>query len=176
MKKFITAALIAFISLTGFAQERHEMHDKEGMHDKDGMRKEHQMEKLSPEQHNELMLKKMTLDLDLNTSQQKEIGKIIADQSAKRKDHMKKMKEKMDKKEEPSSDEIFEMKSKMLDDKIAMKEKMKKILTPEQYKKWEKSEKDHHKGMNKKMMHKGCEMNSHKGCEKDSHKECKMKK
>lgn len=167
MKKLITAVLIAAISITGFAQEKHESHEKNEKHDCK-MHEGHKMEKFTPEQRNQLMLKKMTLELDLNSTQQKEMSKIISDQSAKKEAHMKKMKEKMDKKEEPTSDEIFEMKSKMLDDKIEMKEKMKKILTPEQYKKWEKSKKDHHKAMEKKMMH--------KGCEKDSHKECKMKK
>ena len=39
---------------------------------------------MSIEQRNQLQLKKMTMDLDLNENQQKEMSKLIAEQSAKR--------------------------------------------------------------------------------------------
>ncbi|WP_418262214.1 hypothetical protein [Flavobacterium faecale] len=135
MKKIITTALIAIISITGYAQEKQERHGKhEGQ----------PMEQFTPEQRQELMLKKMTLELDLTTSQQKDMSKIIGEQSAKREAQMKNRKAKTEK---PTSDEIFAMKSKMLDEQIAMKAKMKKILSPEQFTKWEKLKDHHHKGM-----------------------------
>jgi hypothetical protein len=44
-------------------------------------RKRADIEKLTPEQRNQLAIKKMTLELRLNDSQQKEMSKIIAEQS-----------------------------------------------------------------------------------------------
>lgn len=137
MKKFATIALLAIISVSSYAQEKK---DRPRRHDG------HQMEKFTPEQRNELMLKKMTLELDLNASQQKEMGKIIAEKTAKREAHLKDRKAKTEK---PTSDEIFKMKSKMLDEQIAMNAKMKKLLSPEQFKKWDELKKHHHEGMRK---------------------------
>jgi hypothetical protein len=132
MKKLIVLALLV-VGLTAFAQE------KKGHH------KKNKMERFSPEQQNQLELKKMTLELDLNADQQKAMSKIIAEKSVKREamkaEHMEKMKK-------PTADERFEMKNKMLDEQIAMKEKMRKILNPEQFKKWENK-----KGDRKEMMH-----------------------
>lgn len=137
MKKFATIALLAIISVSSYAQEKK---DRPRRHEG------HQMEKFTPEQRNELMLKKMTLELDLNASQQKEMGKIIAEKTAKREAHLKDRKAKTEK---PTSDEIFKMKSKMLDEQIAMNAKMKKLLSPEQFKKWDELKKQHHEGMRK---------------------------
>jgi hypothetical protein len=135
MKKIITTALIAIISITGYSQERKE---RQGKHHGNPM------EKFTPEQRHELMLKKMTLELDLNASQQKEMSKIIAEQGAKKEAFMKDRKAKTEK---PTSDEMFAMKSKMLDEQIAMKARMKKLLAPEQFIKWEKMKKHHDQGM-----------------------------
>lgn len=141
MKKLITIALIAIMGVSSYTQER-----------KEGQRRPERnpMEKFTPEQRNELMLKKMTLELDLNASQQKEMSKIIAEQGAKREAHLKDRKAKTAK---PTSDEIFEMKSKMLDEQIAMKGKMKKILSPEQFKKWDDLKKHHRQDMKKHERH-----------------------
>lgn len=126
MKNLIITALLV-IGMSTFAQDKKEM-----------QRRPHrfEMEKFSPEQRNQLMLKKMILELDLNARQQEQIGQIIAEKSAKREEmraHHKEMK-KNDKK--PTADERFAMKNKMLDDQILMKAKMKKILSPEQFEKW----------------------------------------
>jgi Spy/CpxP family protein refolding chaperone len=122
MKKLIIAALLV-VGLSAFAQ------DKEMGKSPDRA----PMEKLTPEQHNELMLKKMTLDLDLNAKQQEQMKKIIAEQSVKREAMRAARKANQEK---PTTDERFTMKSKMLDEQIAMKNKMKNILTPEQFEKW----------------------------------------
>lgn len=158
MKKLITIALIAIMGVSSYAQEKQQ---RPARHDGNPM------EKFTPEQRNQLMLKKMTLDLDLNDSQQKEMGKIIAEQSAKREAHLKDRKSKTEK---PTSDEIFKMRSNMLDEQIAMNAKMKKVLSPDQYKKWDEMKKQHRenfrknhredmrqhdrRGMKKGMMHK----------------------
>ena len=120
MKKvFIVALLI--IGLTSYAQNRRERSSRQ------------QMEQLTPEQRNELQLKKMTLALDLNAKQQEQISQIIAEQSAKRVAMRADRKAKM----EAAKAERFAMKNKMLDEQIEMKNKMKSILSPDQYTKWE---------------------------------------
>lgn len=125
-KKLIIATLLV-VGLTAFAQGGKQMENKP---------ERGQMEKMSPEQRNQLMLKKMTLKLDLNAKQQEQVKQIIAEQSAKR-DTMKT--ERMARKqndEKPTADERFAMQSKMLDNQIAMQNKMKNILTQEQFKDW----------------------------------------
>lgn len=142
MKKIIVVALL-IVGMTGFAQERRQMRSDKT-----------EMEQLTPEQRNQLHLKKLTLDLDLNATQQKEMSKIIAEQSAKREAAMAERKASKDANKKIKADERFARKNKMLDEKIAMKERMKKILNPEQMKKWEEM-KEHKEGaMHKKMMHK----------------------
>lgn len=122
MKKLIIAALLV-IGVTAFAQDA-KLPEKQPK------------EKMTVEQRNELQLKKMTLDLDLNAAQQKEIGKLIAERSMKRQAALEERQKNKDVK--PTEDERFAKQKQMLDDKIAMKEKMKKILSPEQFEKWEK--------------------------------------
>ena len=110
MKKLILAIALVMTTLT-FAQDR-----KQGR------------EKLTPEQQSELHVKKMTLDLDLDAQQQKEVKTIFLEQAKKREAKMAEMKAKREKGEKPSADERFEMKNEMLDNQIEMKAKMKKIL------------------------------------------------
>ena len=141
MKKLIIAALLV-VGMTSFAQDKKQM----GRHHRD------EMEKFTPEQRNQLMLKKMTLELNLNASQQKEMSKIIAENSAKREARMKEMKANADSSTKPTSDEMFARKNRMLDEQIAMKETMKKILNPEQFKKWEDMKGKRHHGMKNRMM------------------------
>jgi hypothetical protein len=123
MKKLFVLALL-IVGTTIVAQERN--------------RKQHgnEMEQFTPEQQSQLMLKKMTLELDLNDSQQKEMSAIISDKMAKKQAHKAEMKSKKEKGIRPSSDERFAMKSKMLDEQIADKKRMEKILTPKQFEKW----------------------------------------
>lgn len=119
MKKLILAMTLVMTTLT-YAQDR-----KQGR------------EQLTPEQQTELQVKQMTLDLDLDDKQQKEIKTILLEQAKKREAKMAEMKAKREKGEKLTSDEKFAMKNEMLDNQIDLKAKMKKILKPEQYKKWE---------------------------------------
>lgn len=122
MKKLIIAALL-ILSMSAFAQNKKEMEKRQGRSE---------MEKLTPGQHNELMLKKMTLELDLNAKQQEQMKQVIAEQTVKR----EAMKAERKAKQEKKSDERFAMKSKMMEDQIVMKNKMKSILSSEQFEKW----------------------------------------
>lgn len=133
MKKLILAIALVATTLT-FAQDR-----KQGR------------QKLTPEQQTELQVKKMTLDLDLDAKQQKEIKVILLEQAKKREAKMAEMKVKREKGEKPSADEKFEMKNKMLDNQIENKAQMKKILKPEQFKKWEEKQSERKKNQSEKV-------------------------
>ncbi|MEO8516299.1 MAG: hypothetical protein ABI426_06125 [Flavobacterium sp.] len=137
MKKMALAlALVLGFSTLTFAQEK-----KQAVKEN--------TEKLTIEQRNQLRLKKMTLDLDLNASQQKEVAAVIADQSSKREAKMAEMKEKKATQKKPTADEKFAMENKRLDNQIEMKAKMKKILNDKQMEKWENSHQKRRNHMHK---------------------------
>ena len=93
---------------------------------------------LSVEQHSELAIKKMTLALDLSTKQQNEIMPLLKAQATERKAAMEKRKEMRKNKTKPTADEMYAMKNKQLDNRIAFKNKMKDILNKDQFEKYEK--------------------------------------
>lgn len=119
------------VGITVLAQERNRRPLREGM------------EQFTPEQRSQLMVKKMTLELDLNDAQQKDISSMIADMGAKREAHKTAMMANKDKAVKPTSDERFAMRIKMLDEQIAMKRRMEKILSPKQYEKWTALKEEH---------------------------------
>ncbi len=94
--------------------------------------------RMSTEQRTQIMVKKMTLALDLNNEQQQAITKIMAVMG----DKMEKAKITREANKAAhkklSDDEIFAMKNQVLDQKIAMKQQLKAILTSQQFEKWEK--------------------------------------
>ncbi len=137
MKKVIVAVLLV-VGMTTFAQERGE-----------------KRERLTPEQKVELQIKKLKLDLDLNDKQTADIKKIVVEQVKKRDAKRAEFDTKRTKDVKPTPEEMFQNKSQMLDEKIAMKAEMKKILNAEQYEKWQKiqAEKSENKKEIAKKMH-----------------------
>lgn len=107
----------------------------------------------SNEQRTNLAVKKMTLALDLSEKQQDQIMPLIKAQATAKKEIMAKRKAMKESNSKPSVDEVFTMKSKILDDQIAMKTKMKEILKKEQFEKFEKMAKTR-RMRNQKMMSK----------------------
>ena len=83
----------------------------------------------TPEQRATLKAKKMTLMLDLNTSQQNKLEKLFLEntKSQKNKTDWKSM----------TSEEKFSSKNEYLDRRIENKAKIKQILTADQYDKWQ---------------------------------------
>ena len=121
MKKLIAVALLVS-SLSTFAQvEKKEKGDKEPM------------EKISPEKRGEREVKKMTKDLGLNESQQKEMKALFSEMNSKVEGDNKPSKE----------------------DRKAMKDKISKILTPEQNAKWEKIQEEKKEKMKERREEKG---------------------
>ncbi len=140
MKKLFVLALL-LVGTTIIAQERNRKHQG------------NEMEQFTPEQKSQLMLKKMTLELDLTEAQQKEMSAIISDNVAKKEAHKTEMKAKKEKGVKPTNDERFAMHMKMLDEQIAAKKSMQKILNAKQFDKWT-SLKEDHKG-DRQGKHKG---------------------
>ena len=139
MKKLALIVLLV-VGLSTYAQE-------EKKQERQGAARE----RLSPEQRNQLQLKKITLDLNLNESQQKEIAKILEEQSAKRQTEMATFKANKEKGVKPTAEERFAMKNKKLDEAIAVKAQVQKVLTPEQFKKWEDMKKENRENMKERM-------------------------
>lgn len=148
MKKLFVIALL-MAGTTIFAQERNRKHQG------------NEMEQFTPEQQSQLMLKKMTLDLDLNESQQKEMSTIISEKMAKKEAMKAEMKAKKEKGLKPSNDERFAMHMKMLDEQIATKKRVEKILNAKQFEKWSALH-EHHKG-NKPGKNKGNHQGKNQG-------------
>lgn len=107
-------------------------------------------EPLKPEQRAELQAKRMTLALDLNEKQQKDVQKLLIEKSKQRAEFRREHMAQRHAEKKPTADERFAMKSKMLDDRIAMKSEMKKILTPEQFSSLEKIKKEKHRELRKR--------------------------
>lgn len=124
---------LVMVGMTIFAQERNRK--QQG----------NQMEQFTPEQRSQLQIKQMTLNLDLNDAQQKEMKVVIADMNIKREAQRTAMKAMKEKAVKPTTDERFAMKMKMLDEQIAMKKRMEKILNPKQFEKWT-ALREEHKG------------------------------
>ena len=130
MKKLIVLALL-IVGTTIVAQERNRKHQG------------NEMEQFTPQQKSQLMLKKMTLELDLNDSQQKEMSAIISDKIAKKEAHKAEMKVMKEKGVRPTNDQRFAMQMKMLDEQIATKKRMEKILNAKQFDKWTSLKEEH---------------------------------
>lgn len=136
MKKVITTVLFAVLTMGVFAQGGNRMQKRAN---------------LTPDQMAELKTKRMTLALDLNDSQQKKVYTLNKRNAIERKKMMEERKAMRESDKRPTKEEVFEKKSKMLDKMIAHKAEMKKILTPEQYDKWQKmAKRKGHKMKNKR--------------------------
>ncbi len=124
----ILSVLVLLISFSAVGQPPHEGQKREKRMEK--------MKKMTPEQQATLWSKKMTLELDLNESQQEQVHALILNKVNKQKERRANRP-----KERPSDTEIYQMKVNQLDEKIAMKKAMKSILTPAQFEIWEKKTK-----------------------------------
>lgn len=136
MKKVVLLMLL-FAGFSITAQEGRDKQRRGGMDD------------LSAEQMATLQTKQMTLALDLNEKQQGEIQKVNLKQATERKAKMEARKSKKEATEnaKPSSEERYAMHNEKLDNDIARKADIKKILTQEQYTKWDKM--DHKRGVHR---------------------------
>lgn len=145
MKKLILIT-IALIGLQTIAQEQKKQRPNI-------QERNQKMMNLSAEEIATLRTKKLTLFLDLNESQQAKIQKINLENATKRKAMLteRKAKKASGEIQKPTQEQRYKMAITKLDHKIAMKAKMKNILSEAQYVKWEKAQmRMAMKGKNKK--------------------------
>ncbi|WP_396166077.1 Spy/CpxP family protein refolding chaperone [Flavobacterium sp.] len=119
MKKLLVAALLV-VGMTTFAQEQ----------------VKEQKAQLTPEQRVESQVKRMTKDLTLNEKQVQDVRAIVAKEVSKREENKAEMEARKAAGTKPSKEEMKARKAKFQEDEVAMDANMKKILTPEQYAKW----------------------------------------
>ena len=139
MKKLFVVALLV-VGLTTFAQEKEKKGDRKNM---------------SPEERTEMRVEKMTKELDLNETQQKQVKELLASQKENREEFIEKRKEIKETAEKATKEQRAEMKAKMEENKEAIKSKMKTILTDEQYKKWESNMEEKKEKMTERKERKG---------------------
>lgn len=144
MKKILLITL-ALISIEGIAQQR--------MQNIEGKRIAPKAIVLTPEESAELQTKRMTLHLDLNEFQQKEIYKLNLDNATKRlaTREANKAKRASGTMERPTKQDYLSRENAKLDNQIATKMKMNYILNSEQRAKWEKIQKEMDKNIDKVM-------------------------
>ena len=148
MKKIVALAAITLFGLNSYAQdvkkdsvksnrtEKKEMRVKpeaknklaNGKKDKAQFHKNNT--KLTPEQRNELRVKKLTLALNLTDKQQKKVL-ALNNETFKNRPQVKKG-------EKLTDEQIYQLKSQRLDNQISYKREMEKILSKEQFAQWEK--------------------------------------
>lgn len=110
---------------------------------------------LSVEQQTNLSLKKLNLMLDLTEKQQNELKPILLANATQRNAKREQMRNKRASGQKPSADEIYAMKSQQMDNQLAMKNNMKRILTKEQFEKFETMVAKQHANRNKRMFNNG---------------------
>ncbi|GLB52000.1 DUF4890 domain-containing protein [Neptunitalea chrysea] len=155
MKKLLVLATILVTTVAmaqGNFQEK--VKGRDGKDPRPGF--ERMMEDFTPEQIATLKTKRLTLALDLTEKQQKELLKVNTKMATKRKAKFEAMKTKREKAkdgefERPTAEERFAMENERLDEQIAFKNKMKSILTDEQYQKWYTMREQRKEGMKKHM-------------------------
>jgi len=124
MKKLIVAAMLV-VGMTTFAQEKNAKPLVKAS------------EKIDAKQRADENLKKLTEELKLSDVQQKQMTEVIADYSAKRQAAIAERKANIENKTKFTAEDSNKRNDERKAEKQAYKEKVKSILTAEQYAKWE---------------------------------------
>lgn len=111
--------------------------------------KKHYREHFTTEQRAQLKAKRMTLALDLNEKQQKDVKQLFIENGKAHAEFIKQYKTERQDGKKLTNDEKFAVKSRILDDRIAMNNNMKKILNDKQFEKFEQMKARKHHGMAK---------------------------
>ena len=125
MKKTISLLAI-LLSLNMFAQKM------------DDAPKNRKLPKFTAEQNATLKSKQMTLHLDLNQKQQKQVYGLILKQEKSKEQFRKKRRTAFINGERPTKEDQYNRMNKGLDSKIYFQKKLKNILNEKQYSEWKK--------------------------------------
>ncbi len=127
MKKLIFV-LALFVGVSNFAQEANTPKNKKDRGSK---------EMKTPDQRTEAMLTKMTTELSLDANQQAQIKPIVADQTVKMEAMRAQMKANKENNVVPTDADKKAMRKTRMADKEATDTKIKSILTPDQFVKYQ---------------------------------------
>jgi periplasmic protein CpxP/Spy len=136
MKKVIITALLV-VGLSTFAQEKKQLRAEK--------------DNLTSEQKVEAQLKKLATDLTLNENQVKAIRIIMEREAEKREAKKAEFTALREKKMEERKAMMEERKAKMQEEQAKVSAEMKKILTTDQFNKWEKTKDERQTKMKEKM-------------------------
>lgn len=134
MKKLFVAALLV-VGMATFAQEQ----------------KAERKEKFTPEQRVDFQIKKMKADLNLDEKQAEQVKALLTQEAKKREAKRAEMEAKRAEKARPSKEETEARKAELKANQEAMKAEMKKILTADQYTKWEQKQEERKEKMIERM-------------------------
>ena len=93
-------------------------------------------DKLTPEQRVNLQVKKLTKELNLSDKQAQELKEIVVKEIEQREARKAEIQARKAEKKKMASEELNARKLKFEEEKMQTEERMKKILTPEQFSKW----------------------------------------
>lgn len=133
-KTFLATVLMICIAFTAMAQPNHKKQQKP------------QKPNFTIEQEATLAVKKLTLALDLSSSQQEKMYPLLSESISKKKAMMEARKENKGKRPNLSSDELYAKMVEKLDNQIAFQGKVKNILKSDQYEKWQRIKAKMHRG------------------------------
>ena len=119
MKKLFVLALL-LVGTSTFAQERMGENN----------------DKLTPEQRVNLQVKKLTKELNLSDKQAQELKEIVVKEIEQREARKAEIQARKAEKKRMASEDMNARKVKFEEEKTQAEERMKKILTPEQFSKW----------------------------------------
>jgi periplasmic protein CpxP/Spy len=135
MKKLVLIVM-ALVAMQVTAQEQRREHKQ-----RDKQERSQRFKDFTPEQIAELQTKKMALRLDLTEAQQRDIKKIhlanAKERQAKREEQ--KLKREKNNGEKLSKEERYDIMNERLDKQISNKKEMKRILSKEQFEKFERN-------------------------------------
>lgn len=125
LKKLLVLALLV-VSVSSFAQDQAQPEKKSNKPKK---------EKLTQEQKNQVQLDKLTVELNLDAKQQEQIKPILAEQSAKREGMQGGVQMR-----DLSDQEREALRQKRKEERVELENKLKAVLSPEQFKKMKSNE------------------------------------
>ena len=131
--KTILIIVMTFSSLSAMTQER-----KRDIKMSERSERIDNLKDFSPEEMATIKSKKLALQLDLDDAQQQQIKMLFLEQSKLRGNRMEQRQKQMEnaKNNNISKEERFKILNNSLDDKLDIRNKIKDILTQEQYEKW----------------------------------------
>jgi protein CpxP len=138
--KTLIIALVFGIGVSGFAQESTTAPNNSNIR------------KMTPEQRQEKQLTRLTKELTLDAKQQEAVGKILAEKSVKAQEAKVQREARKSSGQKMTTEERQVFKTKIQAEKTDTENRMKAILSADQYKKWLKMREENKEKMKEKII------------------------